>query len=710
MQRQFRAGLVGALVLVPGLGLVPSAATQTPVFQTESALVTVDVVVLASDGKPVSGLTRDDFVVKEDGRPQTLAAFEAVEATVPGLAAPPTTGTPSAARFATNVSAPPTRRTFAIVIDDLHIGEMNIEQAKKAVEAFVETQTLPGDRLVLLTAADGRYWATNRGAADGGFERALDRVVSRRGGRDRLALRMSPVEAMRIAEAGDELVAERVLRRRAVLSGLCVWTGVACECSMGARSGECMVPPGAPGAEETYALARRSIQQTLQVLRVAAQRLGAERERKTLVLVSEGFMLDPGFDGFRQVREECARSNVVVYFLDARGLATGPEFLSAAGPTGAIPAQDIGPTLAMWRLEDTGSRTLAEETGGRVLQTNDLVSGLTTVADESRVTYLLGYEPTNGKRDGRYRKLKVDVRRPDLQVRARSGYFAMSGKEKPAPKPTAVQRALRDLFDADAIPLRLAAYVMGPAPVQSPVPKTGLEVLIAGEVRLDALEQHLKDGRLVSEPKLKLLVSSREGEKHESDWTLEIELKQPAAGAAAAWHPFLTRIAMAPGDHRARLVVESGGRVGSVTADFIVPGFMEARLATPILSDRLVNRPGDRGVLPLARRSFESGGTLYCWLELQGAAVEGATAVPRATVGFVVRSEGREWATGPATAMNVESGRPTRLIALPLAGAPAGESEIQLTVRDEVSGRTFEAREPFRVEPAAAAAAPPPSS
>jgi hypothetical protein len=478
-----------------------------------------------------------------------------------------------------------------------------------------------------------------------------------------------------------------------------------------------------------YAQARAQLAKSLRVTRELIRSLGASSGRKSLVLVTEGFPANTSLGLFREVREQAARANVAISFLDARGLALGPEFLSAAGTTALVPPQDVGPTLALWKLEDAGSKALAEETGGRVLQTNDLVSGLTTVADESRVTYLLGYEPTNGKRDGRYRKLKVEVRRPDLQVRARSGYFAASGKEKPSPKPTAVQRALRELFDADGIPLRLAAYVMGPAPLQSPVPKTGVEVLIAGELRLDALDTREKAGRLVAEPKLKLLVSSREGESHESEWTLEVALSSALASAGAptsagalekavpspstrsdVWHPFLTRIAMAPGDHRARLVVESGGRVGSVTTDFIVPDFTEERLSTPILSYRLVSRPGDRGVLPLARRSFESGGTLYCWLELQGVAVEGTTGAARATARFVARADGREWASGPATAMNLEAGRPTRLIALPLASAPPGESEIVLMVRDEVSGRTFEVREPFRVETPAPAEAKTPSS
>ena len=703
------------LALCLALDTTPARALQPPPrFPTAAELVTVDVVVLDRDGKPVPGLTRDDFVVREDGRPQAVTAFEAVEALVPALAAPDTVAatSPSAARVATNVAGPPTRRTFAIVFDDLHIGDLNVEQARRAVQAFLDRDTRSGDRLMLLTTSDARYWATTRGPGDADFRSALVRVASQRLTRDRLALQMSPVEAMRIADAGDVSVEERVRRRRSVLSGLCAWNGVRCECRVG-PPGPCLVPPEAPSAEETYSLARRSVQQTLRVVREAARQLGAQRERKTLVLVSEGFMLDPSFDGFRQVREECARSNVVVYFLDARGLAVGPEFLSAAGTTGMIPAQDLGPTLALWRIEDGGSKALAEETGGLVLQTNDLVAGLARVADESRVTYLLGYEPANVKRDGRYRKLKVEVLKPGLSVRARSGYFAAKGKEKPAPEPSVAERVLRNPFDADGIPLRLAAYVMGPAPLQSPVPKTGVEVLVAGEVRLDALQTRLKDGRVVAEPKLTLVASSRSGESHESSWTLEIALEPPTPGAesAKAWHPFLTRIAMSPGDLRARLVVESGGRVGSVTVDFDVPVFTEERLSTPILSDQLLSPAAlgsaggtARRVMPVVRRSFPATSTLHGWIELYGAARETGTGEPKATASFAARSaDGREWASGTATAMSLETGTPTRLVSIPLSEAPEGESELVLTVRDEISGRTLEAREPFRIEPPAAA-------
>ena len=54
-------------------------------------------------------------------------------------------------------------------------------------------------------------------------------------------------------------------------------------------------------------------------------KLADTRGRKDLVLVTEGFPTDSSLDVFRDVRREAARANVAIHFLDARGLATGPE-------------------------------------------------------------------------------------------------------------------------------------------------------------------------------------------------------------------------------------------------------------------------------------------------------------------------------------------------------------------------------------------------
>ena len=693
------------------------AAGQTPVFPTQAELVTADVVVLDGEGRPVPGLARDDFRVFEDGRPQAVTAFEEVEAVLPALVAPQAvTSTPSVARVATNMSGPATRRTFAIVFDDLQIGDLDFERAKRAVETFVAREVRIGDRLVLFTTSDARYWATTRGPADAQWLEVLRHVRSHQPQGELLGCRVTHYEAMRIEDYNDTVVADRVKRR---LDLACPEDRLRAEAEAqigrgpGARPGPVPAPDSpatdrgsasAPKIGQIYAEARTRLGRSLRAVREMIRSLGARPGRKSLVLVTEGFPVDPSLDAFREIRDQSARANVALSFLDARGLPTGPEFLTAAGTTMAIPDRDVGPTLALWRLNEEGPKALAEETGGLVLQTNDLVAGLEKVADESRVTYLLGYEPTNAKRDGRYRRLKVEVLRPGLSVRTRAGYFSPKGREKPTPEPGALPRALRDPFDADGIPLRLAAHVLGPAPLQSPVPKTGVEVLMAGEVRLDALATREADGRRVAEPKLTLLAGSRSGESHQSEWTLAIALAQPAPAAdlAKAWYPFLTRIAMEPGDHRARLVVESGGKVGSVTTDFIVPDFTEERLSTPILSDQLVSGPGAGRVMPVVRRSFPVSSTLHAWFELHGAAVDPETGQPRAAAGFVARSaDGREWASGRMTAMSLEAGKPTRLVSIPLAEAPEGENELVLTVRDEVCGRAFEAREPFRVEPSA---------
>ncbi|HXY38161.1 MAG TPA: VWA domain-containing protein [Vicinamibacteria bacterium] len=702
------------LVLAAALASGHARGETPPSFGAQAELVTVDVIVLGPDGKPVSGLIRDDFAVKEDGQPQTLKAFEVVETVAPALQAPKAAATSaSSSRVATNVAGPVTRRTFAVVFDDLHVNDLRIEQAKAAVVAFVTKGIRPGDRLLLFTTSDARYWATTRGALDEGWLAALAGVRSHQRTPGVLPCRITEYEAMRIEDFSDRTVCEMVSGRREALG--CTQDTLDCTRVGGASAGA--APAGSSQqqlptqlrttsltvAAEAHAVARAARLGSLRTLREMLRAVVALPGRKEVVFVSEGFPADPSIDLFREVRQEAARTNAAIHYFDPRGLTTGPEFLTGAATTSGVTGAALAMTLALWQVEDGGTKALADETGGRVLQTNDLVAGLTKVADESRVTYLLGYEPTNPKRDGGYRKLRVEVRRPGLEVRARAGYFAAtsaapSKKKQPlAPERTPAERAMVGVFDSDGVPLRLAVYLMGPAPLSTADGKTGVEVLVAGEVRLDALESRVKeDGRRLAEPTLRLLTGSREGESHESKWTLEFSLSDSAGDP---WQPFVTRIAIGPGDHRARLVVQSGGRVGSVTTDFIVPPLRGERLSTPILSDRLLAAGSDMRVLPVARRSFGPSTTLHCWIELVGAEDTGAEP-PRATASFAVRSsDGREWASGPATAMNVENGRPTRLISIPLEGVLPGEQELVLRVKDEVSGATFEQREPFRVEP-----------
>jgi Ca-activated chloride channel family protein len=70
---------------------------------------------------------------------------------------------------------------------------------------------------------------------------------------------------------------------------------------------------------------------------------------------------------------------------------------------------------------------IAETTGGKAFFPGDvreLDKIYARIQSEIRAQYTLGYASRNERRDGAWRKVNVKVRRPDLRVRARQGYFA----------------------------------------------------------------------------------------------------------------------------------------------------------------------------------------------------------------------------------------------------------------------------------------------
>ena len=64
-------------------------------FRAGVDLVTVDAIVVDGDGRPVTGLTADDFVLTVDGKPRAIDAFELVAVRAPTRR--PTRGSPTSA-------------------------------------------------------------------------------------------------------------------------------------------------------------------------------------------------------------------------------------------------------------------------------------------------------------------------------------------------------------------------------------------------------------------------------------------------------------------------------------------------------------------------------------------------------------------------------------------------------------------------------------
>ena len=123
----------------------------------------------------------------------------------------------------------------------------------------------------------------------------------------------------------------------------------------------------------------------------------------------------------REVFTAANRANCAIYALDPRGLAAFEFDID----------QGVGQQLDKAALAaglDT-LRTLADETDGRaILNSNDLVKGLRQMVKDASSYYLLGYT-TASPTDGKFKQIRVKVKRPGLDVRARKGYWALSNDD-----------------------------------------------------------------------------------------------------------------------------------------------------------------------------------------------------------------------------------------------------------------------------------------
>ena len=80
---------------------------------------------------------------------------------------------------------------------------------------------------------------------------------------------------------------------------------------------------------------------------------------------------------------------------------------------------------------DSYLKGLAEKSGGRLLRADTLVSlpdAFSQIAAELRTQYMLGYYPLNKERDERYRKIKVETTRKNVEIRSRPGYLATQAR------------------------------------------------------------------------------------------------------------------------------------------------------------------------------------------------------------------------------------------------------------------------------------------
>jgi VWFA-related protein len=682
----------------------PSAsATQEeapPTFAAGVEQVVVDVVVTDKKGNPVPGLTRDDMSVFEDGQPQEITSFDAV-----ALPDEPGEKPPPPPEVSSNVGEASDRgRTFLIIFDDMHLTPFRARDAKAAVASFLENGVREGDR-VTLVATSGAVWWTTR--MEAGREKLIDSLKRLDGRRipDMSPERMSDWEAMRIHMYRDPQVVASVMRRFQTYGVAGVLQQQ--QDNSNPLYGTVDDPFVNARASEVYYSATTRNRQTLDILERLLNGLAVGRGRKSVILVSEGFIYDPNLDEYKRVNDAARRANAAIYFVNARGLEGMPTGFGAEfGP--AIPSQDVGLAFTSNLEEAAGSESLADNSGGFVVRnTNDLVSGIQRIAKETRVYYLLGYNSTNTARDGRFRE--IDVKLKDgkgLKVRARKGYYAPSDEASSQPRAKegvdpVIQAALDSPWPQGGIPVRMTHYVgsegmMGKA-----------SVLLVAEVDIRGLQFAEEEGRSVGQFDFLLVVAHREsGEFFRYSQDVQMRLRPSTRERLnRLWFPIPRDFELRPGDQQAKIVVreKATGKVGSVTHEFSVPPLDVFRASTPILSD--TGQPGTAGQpprpVPLARREFPEGADMLCQFEVYGAA-QGSDGMPKVANGYAITGPDGSVFTGQMESVirPTSIGHLTRLVGFSLKGATPGDYEMVMTFRDEVSKKSFETREAFKVVPA----------
>jgi len=148
-------------------------------------------------------------------------------------------------------------------------------------------------------------------------------------------------------------------------------------------------------------VARRSTAFYDAVYLACREKLAREAGRKSLVILTDA--ADYGSKvRLEEALETAQRTDTVIHIL----LVSDPRFGGAD-----------------WGV----ARKFADETGGRVIEVRDekhLKEAFDQISEELRTQYTLGYYSSNPARDGKFRKVKIEVTKPDMKVLARKGYYA----------------------------------------------------------------------------------------------------------------------------------------------------------------------------------------------------------------------------------------------------------------------------------------------
>jgi VWFA-related protein len=423
-------------LLIASTGLAQSPAPQSTASESSaqalhvaSRLVQVSVIV-RHKGAPVTGLTKDDFTILDQNRPQKIAAVseQTYEPTAKPADAPKNSNAVFSNHFDPNSGAPSS--VTIILMDALNTPRQDMAKARSEVAKFLQ-QLQPTERVALYGLSTNLYVIHDFTTDIHSLLAALDQSKKGTNAYQPSASEVQP------SDTGNDNI-------------------------------DAFIDSANQHAADMQAINRAEM--TANVMAAIANSVASVPGRKNLVWVSGSFPFqigtgtsadDPqgrtGSSGggspqsitagpdntvqFRTFQKELEaaseavnNANLAIYPVDARGLI-GASNVSAdqRSPTpmpGSPAARSRRPMNA---TQPAPSRenfdtmiVLAERTGGRAFyNSNDIEYSVRQAVDDSRDSYVLDYYPADTQWDGTFHTIKVEVNRPGVDVRFRMGYFAI---------------------------------------------------------------------------------------------------------------------------------------------------------------------------------------------------------------------------------------------------------------------------------------------
>jgi VWFA-related protein len=684
------------------------------VLRINADLAQTDVMVFDKQGRFIDNLKPEQFELKIDGKPKPITFFEYLKAGSPNedlqlSAARGNIRSPSPGQLPGGVVPLDRGRVVIFFVDDLHLAIDSMQRVQTLLKEYFERNFGQNDRAAITTGS-GQLGFLEQVTDDRAvLLAAIKRLrASSTTARDYERPPMTEAQALSIARFNPDVTDFFVDRFLADNPGFPRPSAV-----------EFVRKRAVTMLQQTSALTKNSLQSLYNLIRS----VGEMPERKLLLFVSDGFLIDDQTSNvsstLRRITDASARAGVVVYSMDARGLTTGipdPTMDAGADPGERLTRSSTNEITAT----QEPLRSLSSDTGGRaLLNTNALTSAATVALQETSAYYVLAWRPDPEQDANKFRRIDVSiVGRPELVVRVRRGFLDKDSKpvspanvgnsgrpSKPQTTDDILLNAIKSRLPLNALPLSVFASFANDKTV-------GSYVTISMEVDKESLAFTTIGGKESALVDVAGIVYDDRGKPASS---FKAQLTINPTGATTTSRPgiaFNHQMPLKPGLYQVRVAASDkhGGRVGSAVQWIEVPDvtLRQLSLSSVTLGERTAvngasnaDSPAPESVFLNVSRRFARASHLRFLTHIYNAQNTGPNDVPDVVIQVQIFRDNQPILTTPLSKVDTQGipdlSRLPYAADIPLSSMPAGRYRLQVTVIDRISKSTATQNVSFEV-------------